>query len=140
MALPPADSQMSIVVKHCKDEFDGEEYIDVSGIHQQPQSEEERCSYAIEFTPWKEWLGMEIHPNSLADFSELEIIAHCLYEMTFVGFEEEDIQEELQHINQISEDYKNMSDEDKKANTTTLEDIIEELKNKTDNNQDKADD
>jgi hypothetical protein len=140
LLLHAGDSQMSIVVKNCKDDFDGEEYVDVSGIHQHPQSQEERCSYAIEFRPWKEWLGMQIHPNSLSDFSELEIIAHCLYEMTFVGFKEEDIQEELQRINQISEDYKNMSDEEKKANTTSLDDIIEELKHKPDNNQDKADD
>ena len=73
--MTAATSQMSIVVKNCKDDFDGEEYVDVSGIHQHPQSEEENYSYAIEFTPWKEWLGMEIHPDSFAHFSELEIIA-----------------------------------------------------------------
>lgn len=135
LLMPAADSQMSIVVKNCKDDFDGEEYVDVSGIHQHPQSEEENYSYAIEFTPWKEWLGMEIHPGSLADFSELEIIAHCLHEMTFIGFEEEDIQEELQRIDQISEDYKNMTDEEKKANTTSLEELLKKLKN----NEDEAD-
>jgi len=135
--MPAGDSQISIVVKNCKDDFDGEEYVDVSGIHLRPQSEEENYSYAIEFRPWKEWLGMEVHPNSLGDFSELEIIAHCLYEMTFIDFKEDDIQEELQRINQISEDYKNMTDEEKKANTTSLDDIINELKNndnKTDDN------
>ena len=133
--MTAATSQMSIVVKNCKDDFDGEEYVDVSGIHQHPQSEEENYSYAIEFTPWKEWLGMEIHPDSFAHFSELEIIAHCLHEMTFVGFEEEDIQEELQRIDQITEDSKNMTDEEKQANTTSLEDIITKLNN----NEDEAD-
>lgn len=135
LLMTAAASQMSIVVSNYIDDFDGEEYVDVSGIHQYPQSEEENYSYAIEFTPWKEWLGMEIHPDSFAHFSELKIIAHCLHEMTFVGFEEEDIQEELQRIDQISEDYKNMTDEEKKANTTSLEDIIKKLNN----NEDEAD-
>lgn len=132
LLMPATASQMSIVVKNCKDDFDGEEYVDVSGIHQHPQSEEENYSYAIEFTPWKEWLGMEVHPDSIAHFTELEIIAHCLHEMTFVGFEEKDIQEELQRIDQISEDYNNMTDEEKKANTTTLEDMIKKLNNSED--------
>jgi len=38
---------------------------------------------------------MDISEESLADFSEKEIIVHCLYEMTFVGFSEEEIQKVL---------------------------------------------
>lgn len=136
LLMPATDSQMSIVLKNCKDDFDGEEYVDVSGVPQHPKSEEENISYAIEFSPWKEWLGMEVHHDNFTDFSELEILAHCLYEMTFVGFEEEDIQEELQRINEISEEYKNMTDEEKQANTTSLEELLKKLKNK----DDKADD
>ncbi|QTY27058.1 hypothetical protein IGB25_00120 [Flavobacterium sp. CS20] len=75
---------------------------------------------------------MEIHPDNFTDFSELEIIAHCLHEMTFVGFEEEEIQEELQRIDKISEDYKNMTDEEKKANTTSLDELLKDLENEDD--------
>lgn len=35
---------------------------------------------------------MTISKESLDYFSELEIIVHCLYEMTFMGFSDEDIQ------------------------------------------------
>lgn len=76
---------------------------------------------------------MEVSPESLQHFSELEIISHCLYEMTFAGFEEDEIQEELKSMEKSIEDYKNMTDEEKKANTTSLEVLMKDLeKDKTD--------
>lgn len=127
--LHPEDSEIIIVVAHQEDDFDGEEYVDVSGKYANPKNEEEEFSQAIEFTPWNKWLGMEISPESLLHFSELEIISHCLYEMTFVGFEEEEIQEELNSMEKSIEDYKNMTDEEKKANTTSLEELMRNLEN-----------
>lgn len=125
--MHPEDSEIIIVVAHQKDDFDGEEYVDVSGKYAHPKNEEEKYSQAIEFTPWNKWLGMEISPESLLHFSELEIISHCLYEMTFVVFEEEEIQEELNSMEKSIEDYKNMTDEEKKANTTSLEELMKDL-------------
>lgn len=81
---------MSIVIENVTD--DNEAYIDVSGLYNNPKNEEEHYSQGIELTPWRQWLGMDISAESLADFSEEEIIVHCLYEMTFVGFSEEDIE------------------------------------------------
>ncbi len=121
------DSTLEIVVEHQKDDFDGEEYVNVSGSYKHPKTEEEKFSQAIEFTPWIEWLGMEISKESLLNFSELEIIAHCLFEMTFVGFEEEDIQDELNKMEKSIEEYKNMTDEEKEANTTSLEDLLKDM-------------
>lgn len=57
---------------------------------------------------------MDIDPNTLKTFSKLEIISHCLYEMTFIGFEEEEIQAEMDRINDTVEEIKNMTDEEKK--------------------------
>jgi len=123
------DSEILIVVAHQKDDFDGEEYVDVSGKYANPKNEEEEFSQAIEFTPWNKWLGMEISKESFLHFSELEIISHCLYEMTFVGFEEKEIQEELNSMEKSIEDYKNMTDEEKKANTTSIEELMKDLEN-----------
>ena len=123
------DSDISIDVVHQKDDFDGEEYVDVSGTYKNPKNEEERFSQAIEFTPWNQWLGMDINPESFVHFSELEIISHCLYEMTFMGFEEEDIQNELGRIESTIEDYKNMTDEEKDAHTTSLDELLKDLEN-----------
>lgn len=53
-------------------------------------------SCCLEFTPWAEWLGMEIkNPHYLSDS---EFVAHCLYEMTFYGFTEAAIQNLMDDI------------------------------------------
>lgn len=121
------DSDIEIVVAQQKDDFDGEEYVDVSGKYKHPKNEEEKFSQAIEFTPWNQWLGMDISEESLLNFTGLEIISHCLYEMTFVGFEEEEIQEEFDAIKNRIEDYENWSDEEKDANSTSLEDLLNDM-------------
>lgn len=118
------DSDIEIVVAQQKDDFDGEEYVDVYGSYKNPKNEEEEYSQALEFTPWNEWLGMEISQESLLHFTELEIIAHCLFEMTFIGFEEEVIQEEMKTMKSSLEDYKNISEKEKSENTISLEDLL----------------
>lgn len=123
------DSGIEIVIVHQKDDFDGEEYIDVSGSYKHPKNEEEKFSLAIGFTSWSKWLGMDISQESLLNFSELEIISQCLYEMTFVGFEEEEVQEEFKTIETSIENYKNKTDEEKDTNTTSLENLMKDLEN-----------
>ncbi|MCF6349362.1 MAG: hypothetical protein L3J20_13895, partial [Flavobacteriaceae bacterium] len=104
--LSPVSNDLTIQVKNEIDDFDKEEYVDVSGYYKNPKTEEEKFSQAIEFTAWNKWLGMDIDKNSLLNFSELEIIAHCIYEMTFMGFEEEGIQEELNNLEDSVDEYK----------------------------------
>jgi len=63
---------------------------------------------------------MEITQDSLNNFLEMEIIAHALFEMTFVGFGEKNIQSKLNSIKDSVEDYKNMTDEEKKLKPILL--------------------
>ena len=124
--MSPEETDMSIVITHEKD--DEEEYIDVSGLYNNPKNLEENYSQAIEYSPWREWLGMDISAESLVDFSELEIIVHCLYEMTYVGFEEEAIQEVINRLEKDKEDYKSMSEEEKEKRFVSAASIKELLK------------
>ena len=83
------EGNMYISIYHVIDDTDKddvEEYDRVSGI-------EDNESYAIEFMAWNKWVDMEIAPSS--EFSEVDIIVHCLWEMTCSGFEEEQIQNKL---------------------------------------------
>ena len=125
--LSPTPTEINIVVKWETDDFDGTKYVDVSGKYNDPKTEEEEFSQALEFTPWSEWLAMGIATESQQNFNELEIIAHCLFEMTFVGFEEEVIQEKIQNIEAEAEKYKNMTEEERKENTTSLDDLFKDL-------------
>lgn len=81
---------------------------------------------ALEFTPWNQWLGMGISELTQKEFTELEIIAHCLYEMTFVGYNEEEIQEEFARIKGIYDEYKSLTPEQKKDRTKSLDDLLKD--------------
>jgi len=128
----PVSGNISVVLSIEHDSFDESEYIDVSGRYNKPEDSinELTNALAIEFTPWNEWLGMNIDENTLQHFTELEIIAHCLYEMTFIGFDEEEIQSELDKLNNVADEFRNMSEEEKKENTISLDDLFGEEEEK----------
>lgn len=93
MVMDSEGIEMSIVLTKEIDEE--EEYIEVSGLYNNPKNEEEKYLQGIEFISWNKWLGMDICEESLDNFSEQEIISHCLYEMTFYGFSEKNIEKFL---------------------------------------------
>ena len=111
--LEPEHCNMEIVLSECKDDFDDEPevYIDVSGRKPKVVNS---ISYALEFTEWKKWLGMELAYETIANFSELEIITHCLYEMTFVDYEESEIQEQFDNIKNVADKYEKLTEDEKK--------------------------
>ena len=96
-ALEPVDSEITIVVEMYEDDFTGEEYADVSGTKLG-----ETMGYAIEFTAWEEWLGMECAETD--KFSGVAFLAHCLYEMTFTGYTNKEVQTVLADIMADSEE------------------------------------
>jgi hypothetical protein len=108
-----------------------ETYVDISGIDLTASTNATSMHYAIEFLGWDEWLGMEISHTTLADFSELEIIAHCLHEMTFISFDEDDIKIQLESLKKTVDDYDSMTAEEKEKNTTTLEELKKRLDKNT---------
>ena len=56
--------------------------------------------YALEFNDWSEWMAYPVSCISLENFSDEEIIAHCIEEMTFLGLEE-DIKEAQDRLEQF---------------------------------------
>jgi hypothetical protein len=58
-------------------------------------------TFGLDFKPWNEWLGMHLEPNSLEQFSHDEIVAHCLWEMTFYGFDQTTIQTVFEELNEM---------------------------------------
>ena len=133
--LHPVDTDISISVRHVKDDFDNSTYVDVSGYYndQKKAANDLTDSLALEFTPWEEWLGMDIEKQALLEFTGLEIICHCLFEMTFMGYDQKEIQEELNRINDVAEEIKSMTEDEKKQNLLSLDDLIERNKNRFSN-------
>jgi hypothetical protein len=127
--LQPTDTDISIVVCWAKDDFDNTEYADVSGYNNHPQEnpEDSNQSLALEFTSWDQWLGMDLDEKTLKDFTELEIISYCLFEMTFFGFDQEKIQGEMDELQKSVEEIENMTEEEKKCKLKTWDDLKKEL-------------
>ncbi len=124
LLLPEESSNIQIAIRHIKEDED--EYYEVSGIETTMDKGEEKTEHlSIEFTPWSEWLGMQISKETENKFNELEIISHCLYEMTYAGFTEEEIQNEFSTFKSTVEEYKNMTEEEKKKNTISLDELME---------------
>ena len=94
--LEPTEQDFSILARWVKDDEEND-YVIVSGYYNSDKDADGQPTedYALDFTPWSKWLGMDIDQNTLKTFSELEIIAHCLYDLTFYGFDEDTIQEAL---------------------------------------------
>ena len=132
--LDPEVSDITIVLTECDCDTDDENeiktYVDVSGRKKEKDKDSVTDSYAIEFEEWKKWLGMDLATETTNNFNELEIIAHCLYEMTFCGYTEEEIKEHFDTINDSIEEYKNMTEEEKKEKTITLDELMKRIDEK----------
>ena len=74
-----------------KYEEEGDTGLDVTGVDIR-YPEDKRPSYAIEFMPWVDWISMFIDKKTLENIPIHLLVAACLYEMTWFGFEERDIQ------------------------------------------------
>lgn len=109
---------MCIVIEDIFDEYEKEYYAHVSGtdgtLNKESDSEHfkddkvgnQEVSYAIEFIDWSEWLDMDVDQKSLSKYSELDIIGHCLWEMTFYGFTQDDIKKAIDTIGKRAEEVK----------------------------------
>ncbi len=71
---------------------------------------------------------MTISEDTLRQFSELEIISHCLYEMTFFGFSERKIQTFQKKLDEQSQKINNMSPEELKKNQISSEKFLAKLR------------
>ena len=62
-------------------------------------------TWSLGFHPWGEWLKSEMDVDT-AVYDDLDVICHCLWEMTFYGFTNEDVQEELAELDRRVDDIK----------------------------------
>ena len=46
---------------------------------------------AMDFQRWETWLGMDIAPATRDTYSAAEVVAHCIHEMTFYGYDQDEI-------------------------------------------------
>lgn len=82
------------------------EYLYTHGINKKTN-----ITYGIEFCPWAEWVTLFIDQNTLDNLSNEDIVAGCLYEMTFFGFSEKKV---IQTRDDMYKDIKEAKNKNKK--------------------------
>ena len=84
-------------------EIPPDKYFIVDGI-----KNGEEVFYGLEFTPWEEWLGMEISFSKSAleqAKSDEELLAEILWEMTFCGYNQVVIQNGIKKLNEEVDEF-----------------------------------
>jgi len=89
-------------------------------------------TYALDMVRWEEWLDMSVPLEVIKNFSMPEIVAHCIYGMTFLGFNQEQIQGKYNELKRRCENIKNS----KAIDMEELKRIIEEMDLEEDNEDD----
>lgn len=128
--LQPVEMDVDITLHQYYDDDGHPSVVDVSGINLCPAPTDITIGLAIEFTSWDKWLGMGIAPLTLKEFSEDEIICHCLNEMTYAGFNEEEIQLEFFKLKSIVDEYKAMSPEEKAKHNISHDELKKRISDK----------
>ncbi len=121
--LEPVYSDIEIVLYQYYDDDGNPSVVDVSGINLNPKPEDITNGLALEFTSWDKWLGMNINSLTLKELTEQEIICHCLNEMTYAGFEQEEIQTEFGKLKSIVDEYKALTPEEKAKQTISHDEL-----------------
>lgn len=141
-ATKPVKTKMRIVLEDVFDEFDKKYYTGVSGRNgtlnkkndpeyfKDDEAANRETSYAIEFAPWAEWLGMEVDQATLEEYNDLEIISHCLYEMTFYGFDQKTIKKEIDETEIRIKEVENMTEEERRKRLVPWETVKKKLEKK----------
>lgn len=78
-------------------EVDDNRYYSVSGWYDDGTD----VHYCIEYNLWDTWLGYYIHDDTLNNFTKEEIIVHCMWEMTFISFDQKKITEACDYLSEI---------------------------------------
>lgn len=87
-------------------------------------------AYAFELSPWEEVLGYGLCAENVADVGAVRLAAEIIYEMTFFGFTEEEVEAERQKLQESIEESENIEtlpQEERDRHYKSVEDVFAEL-------------
>ena len=109
--MTPTITDVSIHIVELEDE--GEKYHHVFGT-----VVGDELTRSLGWTNWEEWLGMSIGDETLKNYSPLDILVHCMWDMTFYGWNRGAIQKVIDQCTDAKEEYESFK---------TMEEFIENL-------------
>ena len=142
--LTPQSTNFRIcITEEFNEDFDDEPYTSVTGkdgsLNKElsgfkyrkidPDSEyaKSEIDYSIAMADWSEWLGMSLDETVLLNYEIPDILSHCLWEMTFYGFNQETIKQHVDELQETVDEIKNMSEEEKKIRLIPWKDVVKDL-------------
>lgn len=99
-SLKPLGYEMRIHLE-CRDDEEGG-YHDVSGRDGSLRENGQEECFGLFLMDWDEWLGMEIEAETLEKYSELDILCHCFWEMTWCGYSMEKVKKFRKRLDRVS--------------------------------------
>jgi len=82
-------------------------FHEVYGIDGTKREDGELERFSLSFTSWSKWLGSSLSESTLSNYTKEEIIAHCLFDMTFYGFFESKMKSARQELDNSVKDLEN---------------------------------
>ena len=70
-------------------------------IHVNGREMGSKTNLAIEYVPWNEWLNIAVFVEPGLKLTDADMLANILYEMTFAGWDEEEIADEKAAIEEL---------------------------------------
>ncbi|NND61350.1 MAG: hypothetical protein HKN49_13915 [Gammaproteobacteria bacterium] len=142
--LQPAPSAMRIVITETfRQGIDDKAFLEVigrNGCRNRDQQDfryfehtvddgyaDAETDWSLSLRPWEEWLGMEIDASTLDKFDSSEIAAHCIWDMTFHGFEQGQVQSTLAEIMHRADEIDAMSEEEREKHLVPADKVLSKL-------------
>jgi uncharacterized membrane protein len=91
----------------CIDIFKNEDSSTIYDVSIREKDDPKQTKYASEFESFSSWLGYKIDEFLLDKMPEIDIICHCLYEMTFLGYDDGSIRRQRQKLQKMAKDISN---------------------------------
>lgn len=86
-------------------------------------------TYCLMFSSHSNWLGFYIDENIRKNYSDIQIICHCLYEMTWQGFSDKEIKKQKKIIDKRIDDFETWTKDDTlDKHTKSSEEVFKKLK------------
>jgi hypothetical protein len=99
-----APCAMRICLEYRVDEEEG--YHDVLGRNGSLREDRQGERFGLFLMDWDEWLGMEIEAKTIEKYSELDILCHCFWEMTWCGYSMEKVNRFRKRLERLSKSKK----------------------------------
>ncbi len=142
--LAPIESNMRIILRQTiREGLDDEPFVEVVGRNGQLNRDQcdfkcfqdsvdaeyanAETDFSLSLEPWEQWLGMRIDAGTLDEFAAPQIVAYCLWDMTFHGFEQWQVQETMDEIKRRVDEIDAMTEEEREGKLIPMEEVMRKL-------------